>query len=137
MRDWAALNAAVVDEFRANGGRVERFGDLPVVIVHTTGARTGRVREIPLIAVFEEGEMLLFGTAAGSPHDPAWCHNLRARRQVSVEYGTERFAAEVTELPADRAERIVASRAAGTPQLADYVAAAAPRNIPVFSVGRV
>lgn len=137
MHDWAALNAAVIDEFRTNGGRVEQFGDLPVVIVHTIGARSGEVREIPLIAVFEDKEMLLFGTAAGSPHDPAWCHNLRAHRRVTIEYGGERFVADVAQLPTDRAARIVGARAAGTPQLAGYIASAAPRAIPVFSVVRI
>ena len=137
MHDWATLNAAVIDEFRTYGGRVERFGDLPVVIVHAIGARTGEVRETPLIPVFADEEMLLFGTAAGSQSDPAWCHNLRAHPRVSVEYGTECFVAEVVELSTERAERIVAARTPGTPQLAEYVASAAPRRIPVFSVSRV
>jgi deazaflavin-dependent oxidoreductase (nitroreductase family) len=137
MRDWAALNAVVIEEFRSNGGRVERFGHLPVVIVHAIGARTGELREIPLIAVFEEDEMLLFGTAAGSPRDPSWCHNVRAHPRVTVEYESECFVADVAQLPADRAERIVGTRAADTPQLAGYITSAAPRIIPVFSVVRV
>ena len=137
MRDWAALNAEVIAEFRANCGRVERFGELPVVLVHTIGARTGEVREIPLIPGFEDDEMLLFGTAAGSSRDPGWCHNLRAHPRVTVEFGSERFVADVAQLPADRAERIVRARATDTPQLAGYIASAAPRTIPVFSVVRV
>jgi hypothetical protein len=53
VRDWATFNTAVIAEFRANGGEVARFGGLPVVIVHTIGAQSGKVREIPSIPVFE------------------------------------------------------------------------------------
>ncbi len=137
MRDWEPFNADVIAEFRANGGVVVRFGGLPVVIVHTIGARTGTIREVPLIPVFDGDRMLLFGTAQGAPADPAWCHNLRAHRVVDIELGTERFAAEVVEVEADEADALVARRADSTPQLADYVARAAPRRIPVFEITRV
>jgi deazaflavin-dependent oxidoreductase (nitroreductase family) len=137
MRDWGPFNADVIAEFRANGGVVARFGGLPVVIVHTVGARTGAVREVPLIPVFEDDRMLLFGTAQGAPADPAWCHNLRAHPLVDIEFGAERFAAEVVEVAAGEAAAVVARRADSTPQLADYVARAAPRRIPVFEIRRV
>lgn len=136
MRDWDSFNADVIAEFRASGGVVARFGGLPVLIVHTIGARSGAAREVPLIPVFEDERMLLFGTAQGAPTDPAWCHNLRAHPIVDIEFGTERFAAEVVELRADEADAIVGHRAGSTPQLADYVARAAPRRIPVFEIRR-
>ena len=53
VREWDRLNTDVIAEFRANGGAVARFGGLPVVIIHTFGAQSGEVREIPLIPVFE------------------------------------------------------------------------------------
>lgn len=136
MREWASFNADVIAEFRANQGVVARFGGLPVVIVHTLGARSGAIREVPLIPVFEDDRMLLFGTAEGSLTDPDWCHNLRAHRDVDVEFGRERFSAEVVELGPEDACAIVGHRADSTPQLADYVSRAAPRPIPVFEIRR-
>jgi len=136
MRDWLSFNADVIAEFRANGGVVGRFGGLPLVIVHTFGAKTGAIREFPLIPVFEDDRMLLFGTAQGAPADPAWCFNLRANPRVRIELGDEQFVADVNEVPADEAADIVGRRAATTPQLADYVASAG-RPIPVFEVTRI
>jgi deazaflavin-dependent oxidoreductase (nitroreductase family) len=133
MNNW---NLQIIAEFRANGGVVTRFGGLPVVIVHTIGARSGIVREVPLIPVFLDDQMLLFGTAAGSPAHPAWYFNLRAHPSVTVEYGTETFTADVSLLPDADADRLVSRQAATTPQLAEYVTSAAPRAIPVFEITR-
>ena len=136
MRDWESFNTDVIAEFRSNSGVVARFGGLPLVIVHTIGARTGTVREVPLIPVLEEDRMLLFGTAEGAAVEPAWCFNLRAHPVVDVEHGTERFLADVVELDGHEAAAIVGRRAETTPRLADYVARAAPRTIPVFEIRR-
>ena len=137
MRDWTTFNASVIEEFRANAGHVARFGDLPVVVLHTIGARSGSVREVPLIAVFIDDRMLLFGTAAGAATHPSWYFSLVANPTITVEYGTETFTADVVLLSPAEGERIVLDRAASTPQLADYVAAAAPRAIPVFEILRL
>jgi deazaflavin-dependent oxidoreductase (nitroreductase family) len=104
VRDWDTLNAAVIAEFRVNDGRVTMVGDHSVVIVHTIGARSGAVRQIPLIPVFEGDGMFLLAAAAGAPSHPGWYHNLRAHPRVTIEYGPERFTAEVVQLPDDRAE---------------------------------
>jgi len=137
VRDWGRFNDEVIAEFRANRGVVERFGGLAVVIVHTIGARSGRIREVPLIPVFDDDRMLLFGTAAGAPRDPAWCFNLRSHPRVDVEFGAERFLADVVELPGAEGTRIVGRRAESNPQLAAYITSAAPRAIPVFSINRI
>jgi deazaflavin-dependent oxidoreductase (nitroreductase family) len=137
MFDWQTLNAEVIAEFRAHGGKVARFGDLPVVILHTVGAKSGRVREVPLIAVFDDEEMFLYGTNAGAPTHPDWVFNLRAHPRITVEYRTERFTADVVELPEPDAQRKLQRQAATVPQLADYVSSAAPRVIPVFSINPV
>lgn len=137
MRDWETFNASVISEFRTNNGSVERFGDLAIVILHTIGARSDSVREIPLIPVFVDDRMLLFGTAAGAATHPSWYFNLMANPTITVEYGTETFTADVLLLPEAEGEQIVLDRAASTPQLADYVVAAAPRVIPVFEIIRL
>lgn len=137
MIDWKTLNQDVVSEFRANGGKVAQFGDLPVVILHTIGARSGKVREVPLIVIREGEEMLLFGTAAGASAHPDWYFNLRATPRIEIEFGTERFTADVIELSKDDARQKAEIQAASVPQFAAYVESAAPRTIPVFSIARV
>ena len=137
MPDWNTLNPEVIAEFRANGGKVAMFGELPVVILHTIGARSGEVREIPLVVVLEGDEMLIFATAAGATKHPDWYFNLKAHPRITVEVGSERFTADVSELPAANARQLIQQHASTTPQLAGYVAAAAPRAIPVFSITRV
>ena len=133
-RDWVSFNAEIVDEFRSNGGQVARFGDLRVIILHTIGARTGQVRLTPLIPIVDRGDMFVFATAAGAPTDPAWCANLLAHPRITVEAADGELVADVAPLPPDEAQRMVDERAATTPQLAEYVASASPRRIPVFSI---
>jgi deazaflavin-dependent oxidoreductase (nitroreductase family) len=137
MFDWKPLNAEVIAEFRANGGKVARFGDLPIVILHTIGAKSGQVREVPLIVVIDDGATLLYGTKAGATTHPDWYFNLRAHPQITVEYGSERFTANVVPLDEAEAAKKVRSQAESVPQFAEYVAAAAPRVIPVFSIERI
>lgn len=135
--DWSQLNKEVIEEFRANGGQVARFGELPLVILHTIGARSGRVLEVPLITIVDGDEMLLFGTAAGSQKHPSWYYNLRANLNIDVEYGTERFAASIVQLSEEDARARVEAQARTSEQLAGYLESAAPRVIPVFSIRRI
>ena len=136
--DWKALNSAVIAEFRDNGGKVAQFGDLPVVILHTIGAKTGRLLEVPLITVIEnDGTMLLFGSNAGSDKHPVWLYNVRSHPRIKVELGAETFTAEIVELGEEERLRRIAIQSERTPQFADYVASAAPRQIPVFEIRRL
>lgn len=133
-RDWVTYNREIVEEFRANGGRVTRFGGLPVIVLHTIGAVSGSVRLTPLIPVYDGDDMFVFATAAGAPRDPAWCANLRAHPRITIESADGEFVADVTQLESADAQRMIDERAATTPQLAEYVESAAPRPIPVFSI---
>jgi deazaflavin-dependent oxidoreductase (nitroreductase family) len=133
-REWVAFNAEIVEEFRSNDGRVARLGGLPVIILHTIGCRSGVVRLTPLIPVFDGNGMFVFATAAGAKQDPAWCANLLAHPRITIETADGSVVADVVPLPRTDAQRMIDERAATTPQLAEYVAAAAPRPIPVFSI---
>ncbi|HIG40911.1 MAG: nitroreductase family deazaflavin-dependent oxidoreductase [bacterium] len=137
MIDWKSFNPEVIAEFRSNQGKVAQFGDLPVVILHTIGARSGGLREVPLIVVLKDNRMLLFGTNAGSNKHPAWIFNLRANPVITVEFGTERFTANILELAQGEAQQILQTQAESTPQLASYLETSAPRVVPVFSINRV
>ena len=137
MIEWKTFNPEVIAEFRGNAGKVAQFGDLPVVILHTIGARSGQVREIPLIVIRDGEELLIFASAAGASAHPDWYFNLRAHPRIEVELGTERFTADVIELAGDDARKRIEFQASTVPQFADYVKSAAPRTIPVFSITRV
>ncbi len=137
MFDWHELNAEVIAEFRANDGKVARFGDLPVAILHTLGAKSGLRREIPLIVVREGEQVLIFGTKAGSPTHPAWYYNLKAHPRIEIELGDERFIADVVEVPEAESEVLIGKLVNTIPRFAAYVESAAPRRVPVFSIERV
>jgi len=131
LNDW---NRTVIEEFRANEGEVAQFGDAPVVILHTIGAKSGERREIPLVG--DGGELTGFASKAGAPTNPDWYHNLKANPDITVEYGAESFDAKVEELPEADAQARLQSQASLIPTFGDYVVSAAPRIIPAFSITR-
>ncbi len=132
MSDW---NQTVIEEFRANGGKVAQFGDAPVVILHTIGAKSGELREIPLVAlVGDEGELTVFASKGGAPTNPDWYHNLKANPDITVEYGTEIVRRQGRGVARSRQRRpSCRQQAALIPTFGDYVSSAAPRVIPAFS----
>jgi deazaflavin-dependent oxidoreductase (nitroreductase family) len=133
MSEW---NRKVIEEFRANGGKVAQFGDAPLVILNTIGAKSGEVREIPLVALVDDDGMFVFASKAGATTNPDWFHNLVAQPDIDVEHGTERFAAHLRRLDDDHARRKLDAHAALMPQFAEYVKTAAPRVIPAFAIER-
>jgi len=133
MSSW---NDQIIAEFRATGGKAAQFGDAPLVILHTIGAKSGQVREIPLVALVEGDTLYVFASNAGAPTNPDWYFNLKATPTITVEYGTETFTANVAELAPDDAAAKLAAQAALMPQFAQYVESAAPRRIPALSITR-
>ena len=101
MNDW---NAQIIAEFRANGGKAAPFGDHPLVILHTIGAKSGELREIPLVTLVEGDDLYVFASKGGAQTNPDWCRNLKANPEITVEFGTETFTATVTELPEDEGQ---------------------------------
>jgi deazaflavin-dependent oxidoreductase (nitroreductase family) len=131
MSDW---NAAIIEEFRANSGKVEQFGDAPLVILHTIGAKSGQLREIPLVMLLDGDQRFVFASAAGAPKHPDWYHNLLATPEIDVEPPAETIRARLTPLgEAERASRLD-QQAGIMPQFGDYMTSAAPRLIPVFEI---
>lgn len=133
MNDW---NAQVIAEFRANGGTVAQFGDVPLVILHTIGAKSGELRETPLVALVEGDDLYVFASKAGSTTHPDWYHNLTAHPEITVEYGTDTFTTIVTELPEDEGQAKLRIQAEVMPQFGEYIISAAPRVIPAFHIAR-
>ena len=134
VNDW---NTGVIAEFRANGGKVAQFGDAPLVILNTTGAKSGDRRDTPLVALIQPDGMYVFASKAGATTNPDWYHNIKANPEITVEYGSETFEARLTELPVEEGQQKLAEQAALMPQFGEYVTSAAPRLIPVFSIERV
>lgn len=131
MSDW---NAGIMDEFRANEGRVGgMFEGAPLLILHTTGAKSGANRESPLMYLDHDDRLFVFASRAGADSHPDWYYNLKANPSVSVELGSDRFDKTASEL--DRAERdpIFAEQATRFPQFAEY-AAGTERIIPVIEL---
>ena len=133
MSDW---NKQVIAEFRANAGKVAQFGDNPVVILHTIGAKSGELREIPLVALVQDDRLVVFASKGGAPTNPDWFYNLLAKPEIDVEFGTETYAARVTQLPDSEAIGAIMSQAELMPQFGEYVTSAAPRVIPAFAISR-
>jgi deazaflavin-dependent oxidoreductase (nitroreductase family) len=126
--DW---NQAVIDEFRANGGEIAgQFEGVPMLILHSTGAKTGEPRVIPLMYRQEGDDLIVFASKAGAPTNPDWLHNLRAHPEVSVEVGTETKSVVAREAEGEERERIWESHKQEFPGFAEYEAKT-DRVIPV------
>jgi deazaflavin-dependent oxidoreductase (nitroreductase family) len=94
MSDW---NRQIIEEFRANNGRVGgHFANTRLLLLHTTGAKSGKERVNPVVT-FEDGDRLVIvASKGGAPTSPDWYHNLVSNPEVDVEYGTEKFKARAT-----------------------------------------
>lgn len=131
--DW---NTKIIEEFRANEGRVGGpFEGAPMLLLHTTGAKTGRVRVNPMMYLEEDGTLYVFASKAGAPTNPDWYHNLVANPEVTVELGTETLAACARVLEGVERDRVYAKQAELYRGFAEYQAKA-DRVIPVVALDR-
>ncbi len=132
--DW---NQAVIAEFRATGGKVGgQFEGAPLLLLTTTGAKTGRRLTSPLMYNTDGDRLLIFASKAGAPTNPAWYHNLVANPKVTLEVGAETFDATAMVLHGEERDRLFARHAAQYPGFADYQANTS-RTIPVIALERV
>src|ERR1700692_172789 len=100
-----AFNNNIVDEFRANGGKVGAFEGTELLLLTTTGAKSGQPRLSPLSCRRVDGKLLIIAGDGGADVNPAWVHNLRAHLRAHVELADRSFDATARELPpAERAD---------------------------------
>ncbi|HTW99230.1 MAG TPA: nitroreductase family deazaflavin-dependent oxidoreductase [Acidimicrobiales bacterium] len=133
MSDW---NAGVIEQFRANEGRVGgQFEGAPLLLLHTTGARSGAERVNPMMYLDLDGKRYVFASKAGAPTSPDWYHNLVANPEVTVEAGTETYSARARILERAERDRIFAEQARRYPGFAGY-AEKTTRIIPVVELER-
>ena len=95
--DYNAFNRQLIEEFRANGGKVGgMFAGAPLLLLTTTGAKSGQPRVAPLAYTTDNGRFVVIASKGGAPTHPDWFHNVRANPEVTVEVGTETFPARAT-----------------------------------------
>jgi deazaflavin-dependent oxidoreductase (nitroreductase family) len=136
--DW---NRAIIEEFRANGGTVGgRFEGALLLLLTTTGAKSGRLRTSPLGYLRDGDRILVFASNGGQPEHPAWYRNLLANPVVTVEIGdgnggVETYTATATPLEGGERDRFYAIQSKLVPAYAEYQAQTS-RVIPVVALTR-
>ncbi|HEX6843766.1 MAG TPA: nitroreductase family deazaflavin-dependent oxidoreductase [Actinomycetota bacterium] len=127
MSDW---NQRIIEEFRANEGRVQSFAHQPLLLLTHTGARTGRRRTNPL-ACFRDGDRyVIVASKGGAPDHPDWYHNLLANPWATVEVGTQTLDVIAAPATGEERDRLWATITAQNPAFAEY-ADKTTRTIPV------
>ena len=117
----ADFNAKVIEEFRANEGRVGgMFEGVPLLLLHHTGARSGTQLVNPLAYQSDDGRYVVFASKGGAPTNPAWYHNLKAHPDVSIEVGADTVAVTATEAGGEERERLYREQTERVPQFAEY-----------------
>jgi deazaflavin-dependent oxidoreductase (nitroreductase family) len=135
MRSEREFNKDNIEEFRRNGGKVGgQFEGFPLLLLTSTGARSGAQRVNPVAYFDVDGKIYIVGSAAGRESNPAWVHNIRANSAVTVEIGSEApKPATAHELPRDERDsiyQIVIERAPGFGEYQEHT----DRVIPVFQL---
>jgi deazaflavin-dependent oxidoreductase (nitroreductase family) len=141
-RDEAAVNTtnawnlSIIEEFRANEGKVGgNFEGTPVLLLHTTGAKSGKERVNPMMYLNRDERIFVFASKSGADTNPDWFHNLVSTPEVTVELGTETFAATAAALTGEERERIFTTQERLYPGYAEYQAKTT-RVIPVVELVR-
>jgi deazaflavin-dependent oxidoreductase (nitroreductase family) len=131
------FNQAVIAEFRATGGRADAtpFGDR-LVLLHTTGRRSGSERINPVVAIADGDGWLVTASAAGAPKDPAWAHNLRAHPTTTIETGRDTVTVTATELDGPDHDAAWKRFTDLSDAFARYQEQATTRRLPVFRLRR-
>jgi deazaflavin-dependent oxidoreductase (nitroreductase family) len=119
---WKNWNQKIIDEFRANDGKVGgQFAGADLLILRTVGAKSRQVRESP-VAYFadDDGSMVVVASKAGLPTHPAWYHNLKANPQFEVEVGAATLPVTAEEITGSEYEAKWAEIVAKAPGFGEY-----------------
>lgn len=131
MSDW---NTQIIEEFRTNHGEVGgQFAGAPLLLLHSTGAKSGQERVHPMMYLPDGDRYLVFASKAGAPTNPDWYHNVKAHPSVIIEVGTSTIVAQAEELQGEERDRMYAKQAELYPGFAEYEAKT-DRVIPVIAL---
>ncbi|MGN6362716.1 MAG: nitroreductase family deazaflavin-dependent oxidoreductase [Thermomicrobiales bacterium] len=132
-----SFNEQMIAEFRANGGRTTGpFANRPLLLLTTTGAKSGQRRTTPLVHTTDGDRLVVIASMGGAPTSPAWYHNLVANPVVTVELGTETFQARAMVAQEPERTRLYDQQAALMPSFAGYQCKTT-RQIPVVILERL
>ena len=132
MDDVNEWNKQIIEEFRANAGEVGGpFEGMPLLILHSTGRKSGQERLNPLVYQPVDGAWAIFASKAGATSHPDWYHNLTADGDVSIEVGTDTVAVRARVAQGDERDRLWETQKTNAPQFAEYEQSAGDREIPV------
>jgi deazaflavin-dependent oxidoreductase (nitroreductase family) len=132
--DLKAFNANIVDEFRANGGKVGgQFEGAELLLLTTTGAKSGQPRLSPLAYFTLDDRLLVVGSYAGADVDPAWVHNLRKNSRAHIEVGTTNYDVIARELPSAERDHLYSRLVEQSPVFGEYQQKTS-RVIPLFEL---
>jgi len=133
MADW---NTGIIEEFRANGGKVASFAQQPLLLLHHRGAKTGTERVNPLAVMKLDGNAwAVFGSKGGAPTNPDWVHNLRANPRASIEVGDDTIDVVARVAEGEERDRIWEAQKRFNPGFAEYERKT-DRQIPVVILER-
>jgi deazaflavin-dependent oxidoreductase (nitroreductase family) len=134
---WNDFNRSLIEDMRAHGGRPTSgpFVGRQVLVLTTTGARTGETRETPLAYSRDEDDYVVVASKGGAPTSPDWYHNLVAHPEVTVEVLGERFNARAEVATGDEYERLYKGHADKMPAFWEYRSKTS-RKIPVIVLRR-
>jgi len=133
MADGEDFNGKIIEEFRANGGKVGGwFEGATLLLLHHTGAKSGTERVNPLVYQQVGDSLAIFGSAAGGPRHPDWYYNLVAHPAATVEVGTNTLNVRARVADPDERATIYSRQKEIASNFADYEKSAAPREIPVI-----
>jgi len=135
MLDANAYNAPLIDEYRANAGVVKGWESTPLLLLTTTGARSGTRHTTPAVYTTDGDRLVVVASYAGAPNNPAWYHNLLAHPNATVELGTDTFDVHAEVAEGDERERLYRAQAAVLPAFDDYKQKTT-RQIPVILLTR-
>lgn len=133
MSDW---NKAIIEEFRANAGKVGgHFASQTLLLLHTKGAKSGLERINPVVTYADGNRYVIIASKGGAPTDPDWYKNLVANPEVEVEIGTERFPAVATVVSEPERTQLYEKMEAINPGFTDYKTKTT-RVLPVITLTR-
>ena len=136
MTNMNDFNSSLIEEYRSNQGEVTgMFAGRPLLLLSTTGAKSGQTRVNPLMFLQDGDRWLVFASKAGAPTNPDWYHNVRANANVTVEIGAESFEATATEVTGQERDDLYARQVEAYPNFGEYQEKTT-RKIPVVALIR-
>jgi deazaflavin-dependent oxidoreductase (nitroreductase family) len=135
--DYNAFNRGLIDEFRANDGKVTGvFADAPLVLITSIGAKSGKERVNPLVYTRDGDRVVIIASKGGAPRHPDWFFNITANPEVTVELPGDTYRARATVVEGAERDRLFRAQADLMPNFDEY-AAATDRLIPVVVLDRI